>query len=125
MSKPKGVVPAKGKRKRDNDAGMAGTSKRSKTKNDDIQDEDDNDMNLSKVDIPALLLANSWKIDGGQDVAGWWMSEKLDGVRQVVLFRTHCKPECSLVLRVFYDGKRFISRLGNPYTAPQWFLNSM
>jgi len=26
-----------------------------------------------------LLLAESW--DGEQDVAGWWMSKKLDGVR--------------------------------------------
>jgi hypothetical protein len=24
----------------------------------------------------------------------------------------------------FYDGKRFISRLGNPFTPPQWFLDS-
>jgi hypothetical protein len=24
----------------------------------------------------------------------------------------------------FYDGKQFISRLGNPFTPPQWFLDS-
>ena|ERR1700722_9590738 len=26
--------------------------------------------------------------------------------------------------RTFYDGKRFISRLGNPYVPPKWFLDS-
>src|SRR5215212_9721981 len=28
---------------------------------------------------PPLLLAERW--DGAMDLAGWWMSEKLDGVR--------------------------------------------
>src|SRR6478672_7085135 len=28
---------------------------------------------------PPLLLAEPW--DGAQNLAGWWMSEKLDGVR--------------------------------------------
>jgi DNA ligase 1 len=27
--------------------------------------------------------------------------------------------------RTFYDGKRMISRLGNPFTPPQWLLDSM
>ena len=31
--------------------------------------------------VPSLLLATSWKVEGGQDVTGWLMSEKLDGVR--------------------------------------------
>jgi len=25
----------------------------------------------------------------------------------------------------FYDGERFISRLGNPFTPPDWFLESL
>jgi len=50
---------------------------------------------------PPLLLAHSW--DGELDVTGWWMSEKLDGVR------------------AYWDGTQFISRLGNLYHAPDWF----
>jgi DNA ligase-1 len=41
--------------------------------------------------------------DNEQDLAGWWMSEKLDGVR------------------AYWDGQRFLSRLGNVYHAPDWF----
>lgn len=51
--------------------------------------------------VPALLLAHSW--DNEQDVTGWWMSEKLDGVR------------------AYWNGKQFISRLGNVYHAPEYF----
>ncbi len=50
---------------------------------------------------PPLLLAHPW--DNDQDLTGWWMSEKLDGVR------------------AYWDGKAFLSRLGNPYHAPDWF----
>lgn len=51
--------------------------------------------------VPALLLAESW--DGEQDVSGWWLSEKLDGVRAV------------------WTGKQFLSRQGNVFHAPRWF----
>jgi DNA ligase 1 len=51
---------------------------------------------------PQLLLANSWENDA--DLTGWWMSEKLDGVR------------------AWWDGKQFLSRLGNVYHAPDWFV---
>ena len=51
---------------------------------------------------PPLLLAESW--DNAQDLVGWWMSEKLDGVR------------------AYWDGRRLISRLGNTFHAPDWFL---
>ncbi len=50
---------------------------------------------------PPLLLAHVW--DNEADLAGWWMSEKLDGVR------------------AYWDGQRFLSRLGNQYHAPAWF----
>ncbi len=49
-----------------------------------------------------VLLAERW--DGVQDPTGWWMSEKLDGVR------------------AYWDGKVFLSRLGNQYLAPDWFV---
>jgi len=53
------------------------------------------------VQAPALLLAEKW--NGNSDVRGWWLSEKLDGVR------------------AYWNGKRFLSRLGNPFHAPAWF----
>src|SRR6266404_6166921 len=56
----------------------------------------------SEVQAPPLLLAESW--DGVVDPAGWWMSEKLDGVR------------------AYWDGKQFLSRLGNLFHAPDWFV---
>jgi DNA ligase-1 len=51
---------------------------------------------------PPLLLAETW--DNAADLAGWWMSEKLDGVR------------------AYWDGKQFLSRLGNLFHAPDWFV---
>src|SRR4051794_420492 len=50
---------------------------------------------------PPLLLAESW--DNITDPTGWWLSEKLDGVR------------------AFWDGRQFLSRQGNLFHAPLWF----
>jgi DNA ligase-1 len=50
---------------------------------------------------PALLLAETWDLT--VDPTGWWLSEKLDGVR------------------AFWDGKQFLSRQGNLFHAPDWF----
>jgi DNA ligase-1 len=50
---------------------------------------------------PPLLLAERW--DNLTDLRGWWMSEKLDGVR------------------AYWDGEQFLSRLGNRFHAPDWF----
>ncbi len=52
-----------------------------------------------------VLLAHSW--DGVQDVTGWLMSEKLDGVR------------------AYWDGENFRSRLGNVFATPEWFRAGM
>ena len=54
---------------------------------------------------PALLLAHKW--NGKSDLTGWWMSEKLDGVR------------------AYWTGSQFVSRLGNTYHAPAWFTKSL
>src|SRR5512140_2034794 len=54
---------------------------------------------------PPILLAHPW--DHIADLTGWWMSEKLDGVR------------------AYWDGARLISRLGNQYHAPDWFVASL
>ena len=54
-----------------------------------------------KTTAPELLLAQTW--DNATDLSGWWMSEKLDGVR------------------AWWDGCKFLSRQGNTYHAPAWF----
>ena len=48
-----------------------------------------------------VLLAHRWEAD--HDPTGWWMSEKLDGVR------------------AYWDGENLVSRLGNAFIAPDWF----
>lgn len=53
------------------------------------------------VNETPVLLAEAW--DGAADITGWWLSEKLDGVR------------------AYWDGKQFLSRLGNVFAAPDWF----
>ncbi|CAA7269788.1 unnamed protein product [Cyclocybe aegerita] len=72
----------------------------------DAEDADDAPAASGKSQ-PPLLLANKWDIEKGPDPTGWWISEKLDGVR------------------TFYDGTQFISRLGNAFTPPNWFLDKL
>lgn len=57
---------------------------------------------VKKDTAPPILLAHKWELD--HDPAGWWMSEKLDGVR------------------AYWDGEAFVSRLGNRFFAPDWFV---
>ncbi len=59
----------------------------------------------SGATAPPILLAESW--DSAADISGWWMSEKLDGVR------------------AYWDGKQFLSRQGNPFHAPDWFIEGL
>jgi DNA ligase 1 len=54
---------------------------------------------------PKLLLAETW--DTTSYIGGWWMSEKLDGVRAL------------------WDGHQFLSRQGNVFHAPTWFTTSL
>ncbi len=54
---------------------------------------------------PPLLLAHAW--DNEQDLSGWLMSEKLDGVR------------------AYWDGQQFLSRQGNLFYAPAWFTKGL
>ncbi len=51
-----------------------------------------------------VMLAHSW--DQKTDITGWWMSEKLDGVRG------------------YWTGKALLSRSGNPFHAPEWFTDN-
>mmetsp|Transcript_42285 Transcript_42285/g.82999 ORF Transcript_42285/g.82999 Transcript_42285/m.82999 type:complete len:881 (-) Transcript_42285:66-2708(-) len=52
-----------------------------------------------------LLLAN--KYSDKNDPSGWWMSEKLDG------------------LRAYWNGKDLYSRQGNLLAAPKWFIEDL
>ena len=60
---------------------------------------------VKKDTAPPVLLAHRWEND--VDLTGWWMSEKLDGVR------------------AYWDGKAFVSRLGNAFQAPKWFVEGL
>lgn len=52
----------------------------------------------------SVLLAKNW---AGSDPTGWWLSEKLDGVRAV------------------WDCRTLATRTGQPIRAPQWFLDGL
>jgi DNA ligase-1 len=56
---------------------------------------------VKKDTAPPVLLAHKWEL--AHDPTGWWMSEKLDGIR------------------AYWDGETFVSRLGNMFLAPAWF----
>lgn len=91
-------------------------AKRGTKRKADNEDEDEDDADASprkrtkssavKVKAPDLLLAVKWDLESGIDPTGWWVSEKLDGVR------------------VYYDGAKgtMVSRLGNAFTPPGWFI---
>ncbi|PAT38792.1 DNA ligase [Vandammella animalimorsus] len=55
---------------------------------------------VQPVQPAQMMLAQEYR---GQAVAGWLMSEKLDGVR------------------AFWDGRQLIGRSGKAFTAPAWF----
>jgi DNA ligase-1 len=52
-----------------------------------------------------VMLAHNWA--DSTDPAGWWMSEKLDGVR------------------AYWDGRQLISRNNNVFHAPKWFVEGL
>jgi len=54
------------------------------------------------VAAPGLLLLEKYR--PGMDISGWYMSEKLDGVR------------------TYWNGEELLSRQGNAFAAPPWFL---
>ncbi len=60
------------------------------------------DTAASEGKAPPVLLAHKWETE--HDPTGWWMSEKLDGIR------------------AYWDGESFTSRLGNKFFAPDWFV---
>lgn len=57
----------------------------------------------AQAEPPAILLATDYA--GETDLHAFWVSEKLDGVR------------------ARWDGRQLISRQGNVFNAPAWFLH--
>ena len=55
-----------------------------------------------EAQAPPLLLADVYRDD--VDLDRYWVSEKLDGVR------------------AYWDGERLVSRSGNRFDAPSWFV---
>jgi len=51
-----------------------------------------------------VMLAEKWS---DEDPSGWWISEKLDGVRAV------------------WRGGQFLSRENNVFACPEWFAKKM
>ena len=51
---------------------------------------------------PALMLANVYH--AGINLQEYWVSEKLDGVR------------------AYWNGRHLVSRQGNIFSAPEWFI---
>jgi DNA ligase-1 len=56
--------------------------------------------------VEGVMLAKKFE-PRKHDVTGWWMSEKLDGVR------------------AFWDGENFLSRTGKVFHAPKWFKHNL
>ncbi|KAG0203081.1 hypothetical protein BGX28_004545 [Mortierella sp. GBA30] len=59
------------------------------------------------ADAQQVMLAHSWTEDSGIDPTGYWMAEKLDGVR------------------AYFDGMHFYSRAGNKFLAPSFFSDHL
>eukprot|EP00121_Abeoforma_whisleri_P016796 Awhi_evm1s15397 len=53
-----------------------------------------------------VTLAHKWE-EGKKNVDGWFISEKLDGVR------------------AYWSGHSFFSRNGNRFDAPKWFTEAL
>lgn len=62
-------------------------------------------MPVAADEAPALMLAGRYS--EAVDPAGYWVSEKLDGVR------------------AYWDGSRLRFRSGQPIAAPRWFIAAL
>ena len=51
-----------------------------------------------------VMQAQTWEPD--MDIRGWWMSEKLDGVRG------------------YWTGEQLVSRSGKVFAVPAWFTEN-
>ncbi|KAK6497488.1 hypothetical protein TWF481_011895 [Arthrobotrys musiformis] len=79
---------------------------------DDEEEEEEEDEDIDppqppNTTRPFLLLAEKWDQEKGIDPTGYFMSEKLDGVR------------------AYWNGTTFLSREGNKFHAPAWFTKRL
>jgi DNA ligase-1 len=65
-----------------------------------------------------VLLAETWSED--INPTGWWMSEKLDGVR-CVNKTEYFSFQRLFDYRAYWNGSNFYSRQGNLFHAPDFF----
>lgn len=63
-----------------------------------------NPRSTRKSKFSGVLLAKKWD---GADPTGWWMSEKLDGIR------------------AYWTGSKLLTRNGNEIHAPDWFTDKL
>ena len=78
--------PSKRARKPVSAAKSKGKAKQVEEDEEDEADDDEEDASMpTGKKVPELLLANKWDIEKGPDPSGWWISEKLDGVRFATL----------------------------------------
>ncbi|KZT30991.1 DNA ligase/mRNA capping enzyme [Neolentinus lepideus HHB14362 ss-1] len=112
-SKNKSKAPTKRKRTGSDDEKQDKKAKGDQDEEGDEEEEEEVSGTRGQKKVPALLLAAKWDLETGADPSGWWMSEKLDGVRRVI------------AVEAYYDGKGMISRLGNPFTPPKWLLEKL
>lgn len=61
-------------------------------------------FSVSYAQPPAIQLATTYRDD--INISDYFISEKLDGIR------------------AYWDGEKLISRQGNTFTAPAWFIHS-
>ena len=92
LKNPYGAPPTSrktaGKRKKadDDDDEDRKIKKKAKKADDDDEEEEEEEAVTKGKKVPELLLAVKWDLMTGADPTGWWISEKLDGVRYVCLF---------------------------------------
>lgn len=86
LKNPYGATSSKktaGKRKKtdDDDDDDDRKVKKKAKKADEEDDDEEEEVGATGKKVPELLLAVKWDLVTGADPTGWWISEKLDGVR--------------------------------------------
>lgn len=64
-------------------------------------------FSAAPVSSNELCLQKAFTYQGDEDITGWYMSEKLDGIRG------------------YWNGKQLLTRKGNIINAPEWFINKL
>src|SRR4051812_18594085 len=64
-------------------------------------------MANDRQDRSAIDLMHGEEWDGQQDLNGWWLSEKMDGVR------------------AYWNGEKLIAKQGKKIDCPNWFTEGL